>query len=676
MQFFTYFYRWKDEFVHRSIMSDISMKISPQLLVVKSRQAKPDESIGYISRCKKYVFFTKSSVQVHCINPVELYKLFGSLIERTETTERTETYQTDQMDKFEKLENLDKFDKFDKLKKSENSKFSKFSNFSDFPSFSDFSGEIYKTLILDDFSSDSLKNFLKDLEQLSKFHKLRRKIELELELAEVVARQISIPPDTEFICFSDTHGDIFQLQLGILLHQKSGIPTIEAGDIYNIRNDLWTGSESFSNKDLELRNKISRFLVDLAMKKSRYFFVLNGNHDNFSDLHDVRILAISRNKQIIFQHAFISAEDEVDVKQRKVRRIFGNLKTEKNEKNLKTENNEKNKNDNKDEKFSQLKIGLREFRHPKTENDKKTSRTSQTDKNDKNNNNEKSEVVEKIEKIEGIKEVKQITQMKMNKNKELSQTSIGSALYSYSSRKDAKDETDTKDKEILAEKFSDKSNSSEESLFDLSNPSVSFDLSDLSDFIQYGKYKLYFYESPHEHIHYHHTLVSSTSLTSLTSLTSGKERLEKTKPEARFLIDKRMKEMILDKFEDLQYEYNPYVICGHDHMQMLIPINCMNSFAFPFRFIPKKKYTVADISDMSKCDIFHRIISTDGLAISFWNEKTEKKNKSDISNNINSMNSMNNIKLNLAIKISSVFNEDKKTEKKTENHKNEKTEKN
>lgn len=142
------------------------------------------------------------------------------------------------------------------------------------------------------------------------------KIELEKRIADLLATQLRLPHDynrTRCVCFSDTHGDIFQLLFGIRIWERTGGICILNGDICNIRYDLWTGGRISDTDDAE-RNRRSIEIVN-EYKKNKHFIALVGNHDMHAGNNNIRVVIANKKRQIVFQHYFIYMDEEEHIEE-------------------------------------------------------------------------------------------------------------------------------------------------------------------------------------------------------------------------------------------------------------------------------------------------------------------------------------------------------------------------
>ena len=132
------------------------------------------------------------------------------------------------------------------------------------------------------------------------------KIRKEESIAKALVDAIFIPPSAKYICFSDTHGDICSLCIGIGLYLKHRIMTIDCGDTIHYRFNLWSDDEVDPYEDL-IRNNYSTIITNYFTKQFNYFS-LRGNHDDYKSL--IRIVVQNDERQIIFNHAIINSNDE------------------------------------------------------------------------------------------------------------------------------------------------------------------------------------------------------------------------------------------------------------------------------------------------------------------------------------------------------------------------------
>ena len=132
-----------------------------------------------------------------------------------------------------------------------------------------------------------------------------------IRVEETVARKISeamyVPPSAKYICFSDTHGDIGSLCLGYYLYLKSSAMTIECGDVRHYRYNFWKSMKATATED-KIRSDYSAALSN-AFNHQHNYFSLQGNHDE--DRYLVRITVSNKERQLIFNHAIPTVEDEV-----------------------------------------------------------------------------------------------------------------------------------------------------------------------------------------------------------------------------------------------------------------------------------------------------------------------------------------------------------------------------
>ena len=181
------------------------------------------QRINYISKCKKFVVFTKDDVDIHCINPVTAYK-----------------HATLESDIDRVFEGTD----------------SRYDN----------------------------------------------KFRYEEYIGKQFVDSIAVPEDARYITFSDTHGDICLLTIGILLHRKSKALTILTGDAVNARENLWNGRRT-SKTESNDRNEYTLRLL----KQHPGIIQLTGNHDK--DIDATMIIASNDTRQIVFHHAIITDTD-------------------------------------------------------------------------------------------------------------------------------------------------------------------------------------------------------------------------------------------------------------------------------------------------------------------------------------------------------------------------------
>lgn len=144
------------------------------------------------------------------------------------------------------------------------------------------------------------------------------KIELEERLADLLAKQFHLQCNQKYvrcISFSDTHGDVFQLMFGIRIWERIGGVCVLNGDVCDIRYDLWTGKSISKANDIA-RNKRSIQIVNEYKKKDN-FISLIGNHDGGTGNHNIRVVIANKERQIVFQHYFIYADEEEHIKELK-----------------------------------------------------------------------------------------------------------------------------------------------------------------------------------------------------------------------------------------------------------------------------------------------------------------------------------------------------------------------
>ena len=148
----------------------------------------------------------------------------------------------------------------------------------------------------------------------SHFMKLEENI--SYKLADSIIKHIPKSLYPQYICFGDTHGDVCLLNTGLLLNKHyKGALTIDLGDDCKYHGII---DEKINNRwnyptTIEENAFRTEFTWKLSQMKRKNFETIWGNHDKCFGRDTVAIVAINKNRQIIFAHAIIPRQFIINV---------------------------------------------------------------------------------------------------------------------------------------------------------------------------------------------------------------------------------------------------------------------------------------------------------------------------------------------------------------------------